>query len=61
MRLAGFIAKKHHRSRAFGGWVIAFASDNQLGLIRHLDGTVVATGPFGAWRVVPNADGERCR
>lgn len=25
MRLAGFIAKKHHRSRAFGGWVIAFA------------------------------------
>ena len=60
MRLSGFFAKKHHRSRAFGGEVIAFASVNQLGLIR-LDGTVVVPGPFRAWRVVSNGDGEWCR
>jgi RNA-directed DNA polymerase len=60
MRLAGFVAKKHRRTRAFGRWVIAFASGNQLGLIR-LDGTVVAPRPFRAWRVVPNAGGERRR
>jgi group II intron reverse transcriptase/maturase len=60
MRLAGFLAKKHRRTRAFGRWVLAFASDNQLGLIR-LDGTVVAPRPFRAWRVVPNAGGERRR
>jgi RNA-directed DNA polymerase len=60
MRVAGFLAKKHRRTRAFGRWVIAFASDNQLGLIR-LDGTVVAPRPFRAWRVAPNAGGERRR
>jgi len=60
MRIAGFIAKKHRRSRAFGRWVIAYASDNQLGLIR-LDGTVVAPRPFRAWRVASNAGGERRR
>jgi len=60
MRIAGFIAKKHRRSRAFGRWVIAYASQNQLGLIR-LDGTVVAPRPFRAWRVAPNAGGERRR
>jgi RNA-directed DNA polymerase len=60
MRLAGFLAKKHRRSRAFGYWAIAFASSNQLGLIR-LDGTVVAPRPFRAWRVAPNAGGERRR
>ena len=60
MRIAGFIAKKHRRTRAFGRWVIAYASVNQLGLIR-LDGTVVAPRPFRAWRVVPNAGGERRR
>jgi group II intron reverse transcriptase/maturase len=60
MRIAGFIAKKHRRSRGFGRWVIAYASQNQLGLIR-LDGTVVAPRPFRAWRVVPNAGGERRR
>lgn len=59
MRLAGLIAKKHHRSRASGRWVIAYASSNQLGLIR-LHGTV-APRPFRAWRVVPNAGGERRR
>jgi RNA-directed DNA polymerase len=60
MRIAGFLAKKHRRTRAFGRWVIAFASPNQLGLI-VLDGTVVAPRPFRAWRVVPNAGGERRR
>jgi hypothetical protein len=60
MRLAGFLAKKHRRSRAFGRWVIAYASDHQLGLIR-LDGTVVAPRPFRVWRVVSNAGGERRR
>ena len=60
MRIAGFIAKKHRRSRAFGRWVLAYASDNQLGLIR-LDGTVVAPRPFRAWRVASNAGGERRR
>lgn len=60
MRLAGFIAKKHRRTRAFGCWVIAFASPNYLGLI-VLDGTVVTPRPFRAWRVMPNAGGERRR
>ena len=41
----------HRRSRAFGCWVIAYASENQLGLIRP-DGNVVALRPFRAWRVV---------
>jgi hypothetical protein len=49
MRLAGFLAKKHRRTRAFGRWVIAYASDNQLGLIR-LDGTVCRTQAFECWR-----------
>jgi group II intron reverse transcriptase/maturase len=60
MRLAGFLAKKHRRSRGFGWSVIAFQSPDYLGLIR-LDGTVVAPRPFRAWRVVPNAGGERRR
>jgi RNA-directed DNA polymerase len=60
MRLAGFLAKKHKRSRGFGRWVIAFSSENQLGLIR-LEGIVVAPRPFRAWRVTPNAGGERRR
>jgi group II intron reverse transcriptase/maturase len=60
MRLAGFIAKRHHRPRAFGRYVVAFASSNQLGLIT-LHGTVAAPRPFRVWRVTPNADGERRR
>jgi RNA-directed DNA polymerase len=60
MRLAGFLTKKHRRSRGFGWSVIAFQSPNYLGLI-NLDGTVVAPRPFRAWRVVPNAGGERRR
>jgi RNA-directed DNA polymerase len=59
-RLAGIIAKRHRRSRAFGRYVLAYASPNQLGLIT-LHGIVVAPRPFRAWRVTPNAGGERRR
>ena len=59
-RLAGVIAKRHRRTRAFGRYVIAYASPNQLGLIA-LHGTVAAPRPFRAWRVTPNAGGERRR
>ena len=60
MRLAGFIAKRHRRTRAFGRYVIAYASPNQLGLIT-LHGIVAAPRPFRAWRVKPNAGGEQRR
>jgi RNA-directed DNA polymerase len=59
-RVAGLLAKKHRRSRRFGMWVVSQSSDNQLGLI-SLDGIVVAPRPFRAWRVMPNAGGERRR
>lgn len=60
MRLALFISKRHRRSRAFGWYVVAFASPNQLGLV-DLIGTVAAPRPFRAWRDRPNAGGERRR
>jgi hypothetical protein len=60
MRLALFIAKRHHRSRAFGWHVVASASPNQLGLV-SLDGIIAAPRPFRAWREPPNAGGERRR
>ena len=60
MRMAIFIAKRHRRSREFGWYVVAFASPNQLGLI-DLTGTIAAPRPFRAWRVTPNAGGERRR
>ena len=60
MRLAIVVAKKHHRSRAFGWSVVAFQSTDYLGLLR-LDGIVVAPRPFRAWRGRPNAGGERRR
>lgn len=59
-RLAGVIAKRHRRTRAFGRYVIAVASPNQLGLIT-LHGIVAAPRPFRTWRVTPNAGGERRR
>ncbi|WP_205745828.1 hypothetical protein [Egibacter rhizosphaerae] len=49
MRLAGVIAKRHQRSRAFGWSVVAYKSGDQLGLMR-LDGIVVAPRPHQAWR-----------
>jgi len=59
-RLALVIAKRHHRSRAFGWSVVAFQSHNQLGLI-DLNGIVVAPRPNRVWRRTPNAGGERRR
>ena len=59
-RLALVVAKRHHRTRAFGWSVVAFQSPNQLGLI-SLDGTVVAPRPNRPWRGRPNAGGERRR
>ncbi len=59
-RLAGVIAKRHHRPRAYGRFVVNFASPDQLGLIT-LHGTVAAPRPFRDWRVRPNAGGQRRR
>jgi len=59
-RMAIFLAKRYRRSRAFGWYVVAFASTNALGLV-DLTGTVAAPRPFRAWRVTPNAGGERRR
>jgi RNA-directed DNA polymerase len=47
-RLAGFVAKRHGRSRGFGLSVV-FGSSDQLGLV-SLVGIVVAPRPFRAWR-----------
>jgi hypothetical protein len=41
MRIGGFIAKKHRRSRKFGWSVVAYAASDSLGLVA-LHGTVVA-------------------
>ncbi|MFF5655117.1 group II intron reverse transcriptase/maturase [[Kitasatospora] papulosa] len=60
MRMAGFLAKRHRRSRGFGWSVVAFASRGQLSPIA-LHGTVVAPRPFRDWRDRPNAGGERRR
>jgi len=60
MRLERFISKRHRRSLAFGRWVVAFASPDQLGLVT-LSGIVVAPRPFRDWRGKPNAAGERRR
>ena len=54
------ISKGRRRCRAFGRSVVFFQSPNHLGLI-SLDGTVAAPRPFRAWRVTPNAGGERRR
>lgn len=58
-RIAGVVAKRHRRSRAFGRYVLA-ASGDHLGLI-PMHGIVAAPRPFRAWRVTPNAGGERRR
>ncbi len=60
MRLAMLISKRHKRSRAFGRSVVFFQSPNHLGLF-SLDGIIAAPRPFRAWRVTPNAGGERRR
>src|SRR3954469_2817782 len=48
-RLAGHLAKRHKRPRAYGWSVLAFQSPDRLGLI-DLNGTVVAPRPHRAWR-----------
>jgi len=45
-RLVLVIARRHHRSCAFGWSVVAFQSSNQLGLI-DLNGIVVAQAQPG--------------
>ncbi|MFE7359311.1 group II intron reverse transcriptase/maturase [Streptomyces sp. NPDC057543] len=60
MRIGGFLAKKHRRTRKFGWAVVASAAQDSLGLIA-LHGTVVAPRPFRDWRGRPNAGGERRR
>ena len=59
-RLALVIAKRHHRTRAYGLAVVVFQSADQLGLI-NLGGIVVAPWPGRDWREKPNAGGERRR
>jgi group II intron reverse transcriptase/maturase len=62
MRMAICIAKRRRRSRNFGWSVVAFAAPNQLGLIDLTrQGTIAAPRPLRAWRVNPNAGGERRR
>ena len=60
MRLALVISKRLKRTRAYGRSVVYFQSPNHLGLI-SLAGTIAAPRPFRAWRVSPNAGGERRR
>ncbi len=48
-RLAGHVAKRHKRPRAYGWSVFAFQSPDRLGLI-DLNGTVIAPRPHRAWR-----------
>jgi len=60
MRLALVISKRHKRSRGFGRSVVYFQSPDYLGLV-SLVGLVAAPRPFRAWRVTPNAGGERRR
>jgi len=59
-RLVLVMARRHHRTRAYGLAVVAFQSADQLGLI-NLGGIVVAPRPGRDWRGGPNAGGERRR
>ena len=48
-RLAGFVGKRHKRSRRWGMRLVTCASPDNLGLIT-LCGTVIAPRPFRPWR-----------
>ena len=48
-RLAGFVAKRHKRSRIWGMRLVTCGSPDNLGLIT-LCGTVIAPRPFRPWR-----------
>ena len=59
-RLALFVAKRHKRRSGYGMTVVAFVSQNRMGLV-SLDRLVVTPSPFRDWRVKrakPNAGGE---
>ena len=48
-RLAGFVGKRHKRSRRWGMRLVTCGSPDNLGLIT-LCGTVIAPRPFRPWR-----------
>jgi RNA-directed DNA polymerase len=48
-RLAGFVAKRHKRSRIWGMRLVTCGSPDNFGLIT-LCGTVIAPRPFRSWR-----------
>jgi len=48
-RLAGFVAKRHKRSRIWGMRLVTCGSPDNFGLIT-LCGTVIAPRPFRPWR-----------
>jgi len=48
-RLAGFVAKRHKRTRGYGWSVLHFQSPDRIGLI-DLTGTIVAPRPYRSWR-----------
>ena len=48
-RLAGFVGKRHKRSRRWGMRLVTCASPDNFGLIT-LCGTVIAPRPFRPWR-----------
>ena len=57
---AGRSANGTNAAARYGRSVVFFRSPNHLGLV-GLDGIVAAPRPFRAWRVTPNAGGERRR
>ena len=59
-RLAGFVGKRHKRSRRWGMRLVTCGTPDNFGLIT-LCGTVRAPRPFRAWRARPNAGGEERR
>lgn len=62
LRVAIFVAGRHHRSRGYGWSIVAYASPDHLGLIDlTTQGTIAAPRPFKDWRGRPNAGGERRR
>jgi len=56
MRVALFIAKRHHRRRAWG-YAQVYRSRNELGLI-SLNGIVIAPGRTGPGGLRSNTAGE---
>ncbi len=48
MRVARFIAKRHHRPYRYGQWVL-YSSPDRMGVV-DLNGTIVAPRPHRPWR-----------